>query len=505
MVRVRITTLLVIMACLTLSIAHADDRDVIAERLYQAHEAYHAEIELIRAETVKELETKEAAERKRTNPDLERIKSLKNEREQLETNGKIPGSSSAKIKGRINKSRATFVSLLTVAKNAYIRDKRDADAEAVSIELQKFQAEGILLVKASAKLSWPDPKKPWGKPAFLQWANQVAALPAQKQVEAVTKKLVELNPGFDGDVKPGFEGETVTGVVIPGSTLTDLSPLRALRGLKVLACSAGKLTDLSPLRGMPLTNIAVHSTKVSDLSPLKGMPLTHFGCSHTPVADLSPLKGMPLVHLYLNGTAVTDLSIVKGMPLAELEIQSTKIADLSPLKGLPLSIINCTVTPVSDLTPLRGMRLTYLNCAYTRVADLAPLKGMPLRQLYLNGTAVTDLSLLQGMPLTEFAIHSTKISDLSPLKGMPLTNFGCADTPVSDLTPLRGMPLTSLWFHRSKVTDYSLLKELPLTDVYLDFDPARDTKLLRSIKTLTKINNIPVAEFWKKLEAPEKK
>ena len=37
-------------------------------------------------------------------------------------------------------------------------------------------------------------------PAFQRWMKDVAALPAEKQVEAVVKKLQELNPGFDGKV-----------------------------------------------------------------------------------------------------------------------------------------------------------------------------------------------------------------------------------------------------------------------------------------------------------------
>jgi hypothetical protein len=40
-------------------------------------------------------------------------------------------------------------------------------------------------------------------PAFKQWVKDVAALPAGKQVEAVAKKLRELNPGFDGKVTDG--------------------------------------------------------------------------------------------------------------------------------------------------------------------------------------------------------------------------------------------------------------------------------------------------------------
>jgi len=33
------------------------------------------------------------------------------------------------------------------------------------------------------------------------------------------------------------------------------------------------------------------------------------------------------------------------------------------------------------------------------------------------------------------------------------------------------------------------------------FVPERDTEILRSIKTLEKINSLPVAEFWKQVEA----
>lgn len=34
-------------------------------------------------------------------------------------------------------------------------------------------------------------------PAFPQWVKDVQAVPAEKQVEAVPQKLMELNPGFE--------------------------------------------------------------------------------------------------------------------------------------------------------------------------------------------------------------------------------------------------------------------------------------------------------------------
>jgi len=86
-------------------------------------------------------------------------------------------------------------------------------------------------------------------------------------VEAVSKKLVELNPGFDGRLTDWDQKSTPTieqGVVLKVGLITDhvtdISPLRALVGLKVLKCDGsavgnGRLTDLSPLIGMALVTV----------------------------------------------------------------------------------------------------------------------------------------------------------------------------------------------------------------------------------------------------------
>jgi len=51
-----------------------------------------------------------------------------------------------------------------------------------------------------ARMPKAESKKPLGfqTPGFDQWEKETAALPAEKQVEAVARKLQELNPGFDG-------------------------------------------------------------------------------------------------------------------------------------------------------------------------------------------------------------------------------------------------------------------------------------------------------------------
>ena len=128
-----------------------------------------------------------------------------------------------------------------------------------------------------AECSPPKPTKPWETPAFQAWVEATQALPAEQQIEAVSKKLMELNPGFDGTLakrdgmgKPIVEKGVVTVLSLCTDNVTDISPVRALTGLKVLYCEGsgtgkGRLSDLSPLGGMTLAELHCHYTQVSDL------------------------------------------------------------------------------------------------------------------------------------------------------------------------------------------------------------------------------------------------
>jgi hypothetical protein len=284
--------------------------------------------------------------------------------------------------------------------------------------------------------------------AFLK---EVAALPAEQQVARVVAKLKELNPGYDRKEEHKIENGLVTELHFSTVAVADISPVRALAGLKKLWCERaepaggedprGLLTDLSPLRGLKLEELRCSRNKFTDLSPLTGMPLTHFHCFYGEIADLGPLAGMPLRYFSVGGNRIRDLSPLRGMPLEEL------------------------------------------RCQEVQVKDISPLAGMALKRLRLFHTAVSDLTPLRGMPLTSLSVRLTKVRDLTPLQGMLLVSLECNETAVSDLSPLGDAPLQSL-----------------LCDAAVAVQPA-NAKVLRSIKTLEKINDLPAAEFWKKIEA----
>ena len=73
----------------------------------------------------------------------------------------------------------------------------------------KVTASGVAALQKAlpnCKIEWDDPeqgaqpKLAYLDPAFQAWVKATQALPAEKQIEAVSKKLMELNPGFDGKV-----------------------------------------------------------------------------------------------------------------------------------------------------------------------------------------------------------------------------------------------------------------------------------------------------------------
>ena len=140
------------------------------------------------------------------------------------------------------------------------------------------------------------PNQPWNTPAFQAWVKATQALPAEKQIEAVSKKLMELNPGFDGRcLGIGSKGNPLR-TDLQGRWGEEFRPATP-RTLPIFLAGAS-LCGVERAIGCILG--------VVRLVPLQGMGLTKLICSGTKVSDLSPLKVMPLKDLAIDLTAVTD-------------------------------------------------------------------------------------------------------------------------------------------------------------------------------------------------------
>ncbi|MBS0208718.1 MAG: protein kinase [Planctomycetes bacterium] len=203
-------------------------------------------------------------------------------------------------------------------------------------------------------------------PAFKNWEAVTAKLAPEQQIEAVSKKLMELNPSFDGKLTglngigpPVIEHGVVAAVGFSTDNVSDISPVRGLRELKGLGCygsrtGRGRLADLSPLQGLRLTFLNCGANRVADLSPLQGMPLTDLHVYHTKVTDLAPLQGMELTALLCNGTQVSDILLLTNMPsLKRLSIVNTQVTAAS-VAVLHKALPNCKIEwndPALGATP----------------------------------------------------------------------------------------------------------------------------------------------------------
>src|SRR5262249_41317384 len=144
------------------------------------------------------------------------------------------------------------------------------DGKVVRQELVTVTRNGRQVVRVSKESAPPS--------AAGAWEKSVAALSPEEQVEAVVRRLKELNPHFDGPAQPTVRDGVVIGLAFNADRVSDLSPVRALARLEALECNGtaerrGMVADLSPLRGLPLKRLCFNDNQVSDLSPLRGMPL----------------------------------------------------------------------------------------------------------------------------------------------------------------------------------------------------------------------------------------
>ena len=364
---------------------------------------------------------------------------------------------------------------------------------------------------------------------FDQWVKDVQAMPAQQQVGAVSKKLVELNPGFDGKMTgldskgtPAVENGVITALSFYSDNVTDISPVRALVGLKRLECASSKagnsnLTDLSPLKGIALTLLKFNGTKVSDLSPLVGMPLENLNCSWTQVSDLAPLRGLPLTILHCNRTLVSDLAPLLGMELIDFAFTPQNITNgLDVLRQMKsVTVIRITGTqqwPPNEFwkkyeaggfgAPMPAKPITDINAPafqqwMKEVAAMPAEKqvdAVSKKLMELNpGFDGKVTERIEDESVTHLGFVADNVTDLSPVRALErLKSLSCCGASkgvnkLSDLSPLDGMKLTSLYCHTTQISDFAPIKNTSITYLHCGGTAISDLSSLSGMRLTTLI------------------
>jgi len=377
---------------------------------------------------------------------------------------------------------------------------------------------------------------PKGMPADLVvWTQRRDALPPAEQVEAIQKKLSEINRGVEVEIPHHkIEGDRIVSMEIrsvdkPLSILPlfglklehlnierarvpSLEPLKgmplkrlhmrnafllkSLRGLermpleelRISQCQA--LVDIRALRGLPLRTLALQDCdRPIDLGPLAGLPLESMSFENSDgITSIAALKGMKLTSLHLGGcTALRDVRVILNMPLTDLDLSKLPIRSLDPLKGLKLEALNLGgCQQLRDISALKDMPLRRLSMGGLNIRSLDGLKGLKLESLSLDRCLqIRDLSPLRAIPLKTLGLNETNITSLASLKGANIKELGIGNCrKLRSLEGLEGMPLRMLHMSRTPVRSLKPLRGLPLEDLQMEG--------CRAIRSLEPIQGCPL-------------
>jgi serine/threonine protein kinase/formylglycine-generating enzyme required for sulfatase activity/Leucine-rich repeat (LRR) protein len=398
------------------------------------------------------------------------------------------------------------------------------------------------------------------KPAFAgledAWFKAIPSMSADAQAVLVVAWLKERNPTFEGTVTHKIEGGMVTSLEIPSPAATDLSPLRALSGLKTLTCRSTvgwdnkaesdaallrSLRALQTINGKPAAQFwkdaeakqadfkewlqlvptltapqqaAAVRAKLKERNPgsdskvrlkIEAGAITEFGISLDQVTDISPIRVLGALRvLHCIGAQL------RGSPLVK-----EQLVDLVPLRGLNLvhlTQLNLRSTNVgdADMAVFKDCNdLTDLRLDFTQVGDagLVHFKGCKnLSSLNLASTQVGDAGLAHFKDcknLTHLYLVGTKVSDtgLAHFKDCKnLTDLRLGGTQVGDagLANFKGVPLKTLSIYDTGITDLTPLQGMPLEEIRLTpKNITRGLDILRDMKSLKTIGiGLASAQVW---------
>lgn len=127
-------------------------------------------------------------------------------------------------------------------------------------------------------------------------------------------------------------------LIVNNQSISDLSPLKDCRKLRVLNLMSNDIADLSPLKGLTsLEELYLSNNSISDLSPLSGCTkLKKLYISGNDIQTLAPLAACTgLTELHLGSNDIRDISALSNLTkLTVLDLESNHVSDLSALYGL---------------------------------------------------------------------------------------------------------------------------------------------------------------------------
>jgi hypothetical protein len=232
------------------------------------------------------------------------------------------------------------------------------------------------------------------------------------------------------------------------SSLSDLTPLSYLSGLKALYLYNNEVTDLSLLsnfegfNNLHLINVPLDS--FDSIANIQNLAFLHL--IDMPLENLDFIAGhSQMKSLFLDNNGLSDISVVSNFSELEgLRLNRNSVTDLDALNGLvQLKTIKVVDVPLEDISA---------------VASLTNLELIKLQR-----TQVTDIDDLVNLErLVDVSLGRSPIENLSALASMSsLNNLVYIELDVTDFSFLASLnQIQTLSFAEANLEDYSVFYDL---------------------------------------------
>lgn len=232
--------------------------------------------------------------------------------------------------------------------------------------------------------------------------------------------------------------------------ITDVSSLKAVKGLRELDVSNTQITALSSdTWSLPsLISLRINDTDISSLASLDARYLKNLEARNTPIKSISALPDFPrLSSLDISGSDVSSLATISRFGrLSDLFLNNTPLSSFTGVSNLPfLTRIFADNTGLSSLDFLSGAKnLTWLYASNNALTDLSPLSNTPrLEVLHLSGNQELEINTLPALSqLRELRVSHLDTENLNFLKPLGrLQQFWLSEsTQLKDISGLFELP-----------------------------------------------------------------
>lgn len=254
----------------------------------------------------------------------------------------------------------------------------------------KLRVEGHDLCGTDVAVSIPDT-------ALRGWAEEQLEKPAGAEITASEMRrltLLILPDSSVSDLTGLVCADRLSYVLLSGNDVSDISPLFGMADLRLLDLRGNSLSGAVDFAGLPdltildLNDNALTSVDVSALTDLVTLDL-----AHNSLTSIEVSANTELTSLYVANNNLTSLSVANLIDLVLLDLANNSVSSLSVAGLTDLVTLNLRHNSVSSLDVSASTGLESLNLSYNDISSLDVSSNTELMRLYVAGNSLTALDV----------------------------------------------------------------------------------------------------------------